>query len=244
MLAGLILFAAENLAVYSYHSPTVVSFYEPAAVKEVMTTIWVNISGPISSRLTNMAFNFVRFLVIILLYLFATYLKQPPRLPDDYLFGLGFFGSVLGGEQGVAMGAITLMRRIDEDTAFYSEVIHIAILIVVLAGLIALLRVLFDPNALCGAGLMFRSTNRFAPLFSECSDQSFGIEQHSVVSDLDREILGFCLCHSVSDCAVELASIVTKLRLNQHRNALAFFLTIFTVAILPASRCPVLFLHC
>ena len=145
MLAGLILLAAENLAVYSYHSPTVVSFYEPAAVKEV-TSIWVNISGPISSRLTKMAFNFVRFLVIILLYLFATYLKQPPRLPDDYLFGLGFFGSVLGGEQGVAMGAITLMRRIDEDTAFYSEVIHIAILIVVLAGLIALLRVLFDPN--------------------------------------------------------------------------------------------------
>jgi len=133
MLAGWILLAAANLAVYSYHSRTVVSFYEPAAVKEV-TSIWVNISGPISSRLTKMAFNFVRFLVIILLYPFSTYLKQPPRLPDDYLFGLGSFGFVLGGEQRVAMGAFTLMRRIHEDSAIFSKVIHIAILIVVLAG--------------------------------------------------------------------------------------------------------------
>ena len=37
MLAWLILLAAANLAVYSYHSCTVVSFYEPAAVKEVTT---------------------------------------------------------------------------------------------------------------------------------------------------------------------------------------------------------------
>jgi hypothetical protein len=37
MLAGLILLAAANLAVYNYHSRTVVSFYEPAAVKEVTT---------------------------------------------------------------------------------------------------------------------------------------------------------------------------------------------------------------
>lgn len=37
MLAWLILLAAANLAVYSSHSRTVVSFYEPAAVKEVTT---------------------------------------------------------------------------------------------------------------------------------------------------------------------------------------------------------------
>jgi len=37
MLAWLIILAAANLADYSYHSRTVVSFYEPAAVKEVTT---------------------------------------------------------------------------------------------------------------------------------------------------------------------------------------------------------------
>lgn len=233
MLAGVILLSAANFAVYSYHSRTVVSFYEPAAVKEV-TTIWVNTSGPISSRLTNMAFNFVRFLVIILLYPFSTYLKQQPRQPDDYLFGLGSFGSVLGGEQGVAMGAFTLMRRIHEDTAIYSEVIHIAILIVVLAGLIALLRVLFDPNRYLWSWIdvQINQPVRTSILLSAVISLMV-LSGILLYQTWIARFLGSVYVTLYPIVAVELASIVIKLRLYRHRNALAFFLTIFTIAILP-----------
>jgi hypothetical protein len=191
-----------------------------------------------------MAFNFVPFLVIILPYPFSTYLKQPPRLPDDYLFGLGSFGFVLGGEQGVAMGAFTLMRRIHEDTAIFSEVIHIAILIVVLAG------------ADRFAASAFRSQRSLRNWIDVQINQPVrtSILLSAVISLLVlssillyqtwiARFLGSLYVTLCSIVAFELASIVTRLRHYQHRNALAFFLTIFTVAILPASRCPALFLH-
>jgi hypothetical protein len=234
MLAGVILLSAANFAFYLYHSRTVISFYEPAAVKAV-TTIWVNTSGPISTRLTNMSFNFVRFLLIILLYPFSTYLKQQPRQPDDYLFGLGSFGSVLGGGQGVAIGrSFTLMRGIREDSAIYSEVIHIAILIVVLAGLIALLRVLFDPSRSLRSWIAVQINQPVRTSMLMSSVMSLLVLSSILLyQSWIARFLGSVYVTLYPILAVELASIVIKFRIEQHRNALAFFLTTFTIAILP-----------
>lgn len=234
MLAGLIFLAAAHLGFYLYHSRTVVSYYEPSVIKAV-TTDWVNTSGPISTRLTNMAINLARFVVIIPFYPFSTYLKQQPRQPDDYLFGLGPIGSVLGGDQGVAQGqAFKPMRAIVEDSAIFSEVIHVAILIVVVAGLIALLRVLFDPNRSLRSWIAgqinqpVRSSILLSSVISLLALSSILLYQAWIA-----RFLGFVYVTLYPIVAVELALIVVKLRLNQRRNALAFLLMAFAVAIVP-----------
>jgi len=234
MLAGLILLAAAHLTLFLYHTRTVGSYYEPAVVKAV-TTDWVNTSGTISTRLTNMTLNLARFLLIIPFYPFSTYLKQQPRQRDDYLLGLGPFESVLGGHQGVAQGgSFTLMRAIHEDNAIYSEVIHIAILIVILAGLTALLRVLFDPNRSLRSWIAgqinqpVRSSILLSSVISLLVLSSILLYQTWIA-----RFLGSIYVTLYPIVAVELASIVVKLRLNQRRNALPFLLAAFAVAIIP-----------
>lgn len=236
LLGGLIILSIFNIWIIFYHSYAMRTYYDFNSIElKAITSDFVNTEGSLYTRLTNMALNIIRFLVIMFAYPFSTYLKAHPLRPDDYLLGLGPINSLLGVNKGLAKGYnFSLMRRFNEDQAIFSYVVHLVIIVLIVAGFISFLRILINRRPLSYSFISLHTRQPVATILVISSIFAlFALASILLYQNWIARFLGTIFVPLYPILAVELASITNKLRFARSLKYISILFISFSLFLIP-----------